>query len=80
MESKHDGMAMACDISHDARLMLSCSDLDNAVVIWDLRQEKSIKVMKCMRENLLAFLTIYPTSNNGPLNTTWVNTIYILVT
>lgn len=39
-------MAMSCDISHDGRFVLSCSDLDNAIVIWDLRQEKSIKVMK----------------------------------
>ena len=46
MESRHDGMAMSCDISYDGKYMLSASDLDNAVLIWDLRQEKSIKIMK----------------------------------
>lgn len=46
LESRHEGMAMSCDISYDGRFMLSCSDLDNAVVIWDLRQERSIDIMK----------------------------------
>ena len=39
-------MAMSCDISYDGKYMLSASDLDNAVLIWDLRKEKSIKILK----------------------------------
>jgi len=45
VKSRHDGMAMSCDISYDGKYVLSASDLDNVVLIWDLRQEKSIKTM-----------------------------------
>jgi len=37
---------MSCDISYDGRYLLTGTDLDNSVIIWDLRQEKSVQVMK----------------------------------
>ena len=47
LQSMHEGMVMSCDISYDGKYMLSCTDLDNSVTIWDMRQQKSIKTMKC---------------------------------
>merc|ERR550534_50413 len=43
LEFQHEGMAMSCDVSHDSKYILSCGDLDNAVMVWDMRQQRSIK-------------------------------------
>ena len=49
---------MSCDVTHDGKYMLTCTDLDYSVVIWDLRQDKSIKIMKrtCVDNYHLFFL------------------------
>ncbi|XP_057292299.1 WD repeat-containing protein 88-like [Hydractinia symbiolongicarpus] len=54
LKSQHDGMVMSCDVSFDGKYILSCSDLNNAVLIWDVRQKKCIKTLNYHTSTVLS--------------------------
>ena len=39
----HNGIVTTCDVSHDGKYVVSGSDLDSAVSIWDARDGQLIK-------------------------------------
>ena len=40
---EHRGIVTDCNFSHDSKLVVSCSDLDRSIKLWDASNGKMIK-------------------------------------
>ena len=49
----HDGIVTTCDFSYDGKFLITGSDLENSVRIWDAYDGELIKELKCKYDELL---------------------------
>lgn len=42
----HNGMVMSCDFSHSGQLVVSASDIDNTIRIWDSKSGCLVQELK----------------------------------